>query len=796
MASIQDALNIFKKFRYFIDLPGGKTIECQNAPDGWLDTTVEYVASKTYNGLVRTLASPMKFVRKDAKMLRQQYALTGLLTKNGFRINQGDGRNNYTEKYKGVLDYSQKEDTQTGITIPSKTADFSQNIDAYDSTPYLIDLNDGVMVELPPLALAETATMIFNPSPDFRSDAYFDLTIGVNQSNSINQSVQNSGFFADSHPMFNKGNQNFFFIARADCQLLISGNIQSSVSSGHYQANIYKSDGSLVKTLVDVNYGITTQANFEWNFAIPVVKDDRLFFYFEHVDSDTSTVGFNMQAGTMNLSYYTSTPATMCKALRGEQIFSKLLQAMNVNTDSSPNLPVTYQSFLLSQALKPLVMTCSDSIRQAEGSIYRAGDTLFTGVYKVISGSVSYNGGVFPTGSQFTYTPNAASFTGTGIVQKLQSIFTGAVYNIGDTLQAGGTYLVEGTAGTLRYNNTDYAIGDFFKYVLGQTTFTATDLSIFVKQTGEDPQISISFADFYQAHKSIQGGSIASGVQNGIPYLEDMSYIYRAGIGRVKLGNVGKDWKSTPAVDLLFNTIDVGYTDQQYDAINGVNEVNTTQTYTSPLLTPATKLNLVSPVRADPYGIEQVRVSQQDSSASRSDNDNFFIWLKDEPETDQPFVYYRPKGSEAYLSISGVDPSYYNYDITPKQNLYRGDRYLASIFYNMRGRQLTLSNDPKNRALVTIDLNGRRVSESDPLLISNLPKPLFIPEYYSLKQGFDSGVLDLLDSNPYADLQFVVNGVTVKAFINDFKVSIGKNQSQDLKLLLTPDNNLNDFVRE
>jgi len=125
----------------------------------------------------------------------------------------------------------------------------------------------------------------------------------------------------------------------------------------------------------------------------------------------------------------------------------------------------------------------------------------------------------------------------------------------------------------------------------------------------------------------------------------------------------------------------------------------------------------------------------------------------------------------------------------------RGGPYLASIFYNMPGYELKLTGFLKNISLITVDLSGKRVSERDPIEISNLPKPLFIPEYYETTQGVASELVSVLDSNPYGDMTFTVNNKQAFAFISNLKVSLANEKPEELKLLLSADNNLADFVR-
>lgn len=794
--------NLIKQFKFWFDIRGIDTELLPNSPTGWRTLVIEYSKSKTYGGLLRQVTDQLTFTGKAAYILRREYAKYRLLARVNLRI-EVDTRqpmNTYQNIYTGQIDYSKKIDKQQNFTVNAKTLDFSQNIDAYDSTQYAIPLTGGINLELPGIELNETPELIFSTSPDFRSNAFFEIEIAQYNQLSVSPSVFAQGFLQSDTPVFEAGTSPYFFTAQVDGKLQIQGNIASSVNSGKFQFNIYKTGGDLVQTLFETpTYTTTTQTNFNWNFTVNVTKGESLFFYIlRTAGSGGSFQGVNMQSGSLLMSYMTITPPTMCQALRGNQLFAGLLQAMNINQDSGPNLPVTYSSYLLANSLAPLVFSCSDSIRAAQGSIFVAGDTIGPGIYKVITGSVTYSGVTYTVNQSFTFVNTATTFTGGGAIQKIQSILVGNVYNIGDSLQAGGTYLVEGlNDGEVTYNSITYEIGQTFKYVLGQDTFTASDDTMFVKQIAVDPVISISFADLFQCFKSIQGGDCAFGVNQytaldntpaeqakqltGIPFIETLGYVYRSGINQVSLGNLSKDWQSETALDMMYNTIKVGQKDQQYDAINGYQEASSTQWYGSALLTPVAELNLVSPVRFDPYGAETVRVTQNDTAASRSDNDVFGFWINTTPVSETPFEYYRPLGSEGLIApIVGVPSSYYNYMLSPHTNLLRGSRYLASIFYGMTGYQLRLTDYKKNIAMVYVGLDGVRVAESEPIEIANLGTPYFIPEYYT-----DTIACPDVSANPYADLNFNVNGNNWKAFIVDYKINPAMNKPQAVKFLLT-----------
>jgi hypothetical protein len=803
-----------KKFRYTLNIRGVDEEVLENAPDTWLNTSIKFTRSQTYSGLLRSYTLPLKFTYKAATILRNEFFVVGfisvvkILIEKLISIPMGW---DYATLYDGKIDFSaaETEDNETEFIGVAVNNDFSTNVDAYDSIKYAIPINvpQAINLELTPLKLKETATILPGSPPDgvIHSDYFPPITLVNNQQNSINASVQNVDYRQFRNPNY-ATDVSWFFNAQLDTKLYIQGtlnilSVNTFAGDKDIRLDIVDQNGNSVYKILEYNpisNGDIKKDTVNINTILNITKGTRLFLYMRIVNPEADGVGMTISGGQLNLSYQTISPSSMCKAVPAYYLFEQLLQAMNVNTDSGPNLPVPNRSFLLDPALnaplKNLYITCSESIRAAVGSIYHAGDTIFDGVYKVLSGTATYNGNNYVTGTSFTFAQGVFTFTGDGVVQKTSSISTGNVYNPGDTLQAGGSYLVGGDAGTyIVYNSIRRNVGDFFDYVLGQDTFTGSDDSSYVLQTAEAPQMIISFADYYQSIKSIQGGDCAFGVDNGIAFIETLSNVYRKTGARVNMGNVN-NWKFKPATDMMANAIDIGYKDQQYSVINAFAEVNSTQTYTTALLSPQTKLNLVSVIRADPYGIEEIRVTQQNTAASRSDNDLFFVWVKDAPEETEPVEYYHPLTTETLTSITGVDPSYYNWFLSPKQNLLRGSSYLASIFYNMKGYQITLANALKNNAMVTIDNNGRRVAEADPINISSLTAPYFIPMYCQFNPGIEGSVGDMVNSTPYADMKANVNGVVVKFFISEITLDESQNSQQEFKTLLSPDNDLTKFV--
>lgn len=723
-----------KKFRYTLDIRGVQEEVLFNSPDGWLETKLEWKRSNIYGGVLRSLTLPLNFVYAGAGFLRREFGVYGLFANVKLYIDKLQNDWTYKRLYTGKLDFSKYVDKESSVEITATEDTFSVQLDAFDEQQYAIpvDVPEKVEVELTPLTLTETADFLFTPNIDNRSDAFFEMEIITNRQNAKLASVQRVGFYADSYPVWST-DSHWFYIARTNTNLRYKGHfegiINSAVGEGTQQFRILlvKSDGTIVNTLYDDSTNTAKAFNFDFDFTTSLLTGERLFFYFEHVGSDVSIYGFRLQNATLSLEYDTVTESSRCLALRCDYIFQQLVNKMN----GSSVYPAV--SYLLSNTLKQLVITCSDSIRQTNN--------------------------------------------------------IGTIYQAGDTLQIGGRYLVLG--GAINYGGVAYSVNQYFDYKLGVSEFT-TLAGGFVKQTGQNPSISISFKDFFQSIYSVMGGQAGVGCEPARIVLEDLSYFYRAGLGVVDFGENIQAPEVTPAIDLLWNKIKVGYEDQQYDQFNGNKEVMSTQYYGTDITAVKKELNLVSVVRADPYGIETDRVIPVDTAASRSDNSNYFIWLKPTPEMDGS---YKPLGMDALMDFSGVDSSYYNWFLSPKQNLLRGGAYLHSILDKMDGYLIKLTDWKKNISMVTVDSTGRRVAEGDNIPIGNLPKQIFKPYYISTVPATPYNIADLIESNPYGEVRLTDLGVQWKGFINNVTTDEGMNEAQTFKLLMTPDNDLVKRVR-
>lgn len=140
--------------------------------------------------------------------------------------------------------------------------------------------------------------------------------------------------------------------------------------------------------------------------------------------------------------------------------------------------------------------------------------------------------------------------------------------------------------------------------------------------TDQNGMIKISFNDFYQ---SLRRFGVMLFAKNDMLYIEQISEAYQSNI-IADLGVVS-NLTIDVAEDKIYNTVKVGYQNQTYDNVNGLDEFNVTQNWTFPILKVVKELDLVSPIRADMYGIELTRLNLngKDTTDSKSDNDTFFL---------------------------------------------------------------------------------------------------------------------------------------------------------------------------
>jgi hypothetical protein len=261
-----------------------------------------------------------------------------------------------------------------------------------------------------------------------------------------------------------------------------------------------------------------------------------------------------------------------------------------------------------------------------------------------------------------------------------------------------------------------------------------------------------------------------------------------------------KNLKVAPATDYLYNTIKIGYREQNYDDVNGKQEFNNTHVYTTPITRITKELNLVSVYRADSYGIEFARINLEGKTTTDSsgDNDVFFLHIKDSPATghDVIFTYYDiDRTLNPYVTAGSISPStVFNLYLTPKQNLFRNKRFIHSCFYKMDDQYLKFQTTQKNSALVVHVTAQDPIVEKADVEIAKLGDRLFVPILFEFENKVPSNILDLLKSNPRKSYSFINNGMRYTGFPQKDSVQPASRKEQSFQLLASPLEPLNYLI--
>lgn len=137
-----------------------------------------------------------------------------------------------------------------------------------------------------------------------------------------------------------------------------------------------------------------------------------------------------------------------------------------------------------------------------------------------------------------------------------------------------------------------------------------------------DPIFKTSMAKFF---KSLNRYCIGLGIENDVLVIERLEYFFKDEI-IIDLGEV-KDAEIFDAEDLLANTVQAGYGTQEYREINGRSEFNQGQSWKFPVASITKDLDIKSEFRADPFGIELLRINfgNKKTTDNKADNEVFML---------------------------------------------------------------------------------------------------------------------------------------------------------------------------
>jgi len=671
------------KFRYSLQA-GTETYVLPNAPAGWIEENeIKWSRSPFYYGMVRTFSVPLQFVLDGAWILRREFYTLGLKASVIFTVDMLNPDTwVYENKYTGSVDFSTFEDEENQVTVTVQESGISAQIKAYEGVKYTIPLNvdEAIDVELTPLKLRERADFIILPTDERYTDAFIGLQLITNEVQALGNASSYNVDFLSTEVITPNYNNSFFYKAKIDNTLNIIGNIKGSLRGGTgtnaFTISLHKFSGGISSYVGEI-YAQTvtgtsvTAIDENYEFDIPLLEGDLLHFVVTHFPigggGDLTGSGFKIDEGEFKASYFTGSPATFCKAIRGSYLFAQLLKKVNGGID------VPYQSFLL-QEWNDVVFTSGNAIRGEE-----------------------------------------------------------------------------------------------------------------------NPTIISSFKDFFTSINACFNAGF--GIQNNKAVLEKKSYWFQSLLKASDVGAI-KAFKIEPYEPYMYNSLKIGYPDQQFSTILDNNdEVNSTAYWSLPIVRIQKEFDLLSVYRADPYGIEDTRITQVGSSNNNNNNDVFMINIKSAPETGE--TYFRPLTVDGYSSISGVIASetYYNYKLSPKSNLLRHGDYLHSILDKYDTRVIAFESGLKNTKMSVSYGVGNTVTENTNITIGTLPDKIFLPYLLTIDTKMPKNISSMMQNFSTGYIRTNVNETDTDGFIIDASAQLSTNENKEFKLLLTPYNQMENFIR-
>lgn len=216
---------------------------------------------------------------------------------------------------------------------------------------------------------------------------------------------------------------------------------------------------------------------------------------------------------------------------------------------------------------------------------------------------------------------------------------------------------------------------------------------------------------------------------------------------------------------LIYSGVRVGYDKQDYDSINGRDEFRFTTEYSSETTLTDNKLELISPYRADVYGIEFLAQKRgKDTTDNSSDNAVFFVGVMVNKENNRYEL-------DRTMKIDGVlsPGTMFNVMYSPRKMLLANKAFIGISI-----DKLEYTSSDGNSGIV---IDG--ISEKDQIIISR-DEALFMPisvQCETCEQG--------LSDNKKGLISVQYDGSVYRGFIMDVENYHGKSKSNNYSLMVS-----------
>ena len=314
--------------------------------------------------------------------------------------------------------------------------------------------------------------------------------------------------------------------------------------------------------------------------------------------------------------------------------------------------------------------------------------------------------------------------------------------------------------------------------------------------------LKISLENLFKTIDIINPMGMGVEVINGVEVLriEQRGYFFNQNAS-LQIGGI-RDFKLSVSADLIYNQVKVGWPNQDYGEDAGRNEVNSTQVYSIPVTRIVKELDLVSPYRADFYGIDYYRLKFAADDTKDDEGDNQIFVLSGTPAFGHSWQWEllrAPFLEENGGSITGIifPRTAYNLMLTPGHCMKRHNAWFSSLCHHNIGYIKFLSSEKNARGVMTYTDEDYYILEDDigiNVLDTNLK--YFQPYYFELVSNLSAVNLDyLMKSYKPGDLvEFLWKGKTFSGFLMDTKLKLSGRAECSMKLLAALGTDLGQLV--
>ena len=211
--------------------------------------------------------------------------------------------------------------------------------------------------------------------------------------------------------------------------------------------------------------------------------------------------------------------------------------------------------------------------------------------------------------------------------------------------------------------------------------------------------------------------------------------------------------QKTVAREWIYNDIQVGYSKSELEFQNGRTEYNNKFNWTTAINTIKNKLDLVSTIRADGYGIEKARrfqYSENPTEDGKEDNDNFIVNIIEDGGN------YKSVRNENYDFVENIfsPESAYNLDITPGRMLRKHGHVIRPGVEKYLDKEILFHYAEQKSNMRSQKTGESVIDENEDIDPNTLDSPLWKPEQYSFKSVLTREQLAAISKNPSGIIKF------------------------------------------